>query len=595
MKNEALIKLLKDKGLTDEQINNLLSNKAYWDKRFEQLQIAQINMAANYYATLDEQFNKACANIQADIEKWYMRFANNEGITLAEARRRLNSKELEEFRWTVEEYIEKGKTLKYSDEWASALENASVRVHISRLEALKIQLQQQVEVLFNNQSDGLETLLTSIYEYGFYHTCYEIEKGIGLGTNINAINPRKLKAIISNPWASDGSNFSQRIWGKYRPQLVQTLHTEMTQACIRGDNPEKIINTISKKFNVSKKQAGNLVMTEQAYFSSIATKGGYQEIGVEKYKILATLDLHTSEICRSLDGKPFNMSEYEPWVTAPPFHNRCRSTTTPYFDDDIGERIARGADGKQYMVPANMTYKEWYDKYVKEDVTAELKEKELNNEYADRKQYENYKRILGKEVPKTFYDFQELKYGNPKAWDELKIKKSLGSQLSRLTDEEKEVLTRYTGNLANNINSALGTGNITAIKKHVNEIRLLDSALAKGVIPEDITVIRKTIVSNMNLPEGFELSSKTMKDLKNYETFNDIFTSTALKDFDYPGRDVFINLKVPKGYKGALYIKPLAHEKYKYQEELLFHRGLNYRITRVSMKEGIYYMEAEVI
>ena len=365
MKNEELIKLLKDKGLTDEQINNLLGDKAYWDKRFEQLQAAQINMAVDYYATLDKQFNKACANIQADIEKWYMRFANNEGITLSEARRRLNAKELEEFRWTVEEYIEKGKTLKYSDEWASELENTSVRVHISRLEALKIQLQQQVEVLFNNQSDGLETLLASIYEYGFYHTCYEIERGTGLGININRINPRKLKAIISNPWASDGSNFSQRIWGKYRPDLVKVLHTEMTQACIRGDNPKKIINTIAKRFNASKKQAGNLVMTEQAYFSSVATKGGYQEIGVEEYEILATLDSHTSEICRDLDGKPFKMSEYEPWVTAPPFHNRCRTTTIPRFSDDVGERIAIDADGKQYMVPANMIYREWESKFVK--------------------------------------------------------------------------------------------------------------------------------------------------------------------------------------------------------------------------------------
>ena len=364
MKNEELKKRLKEKGLTNQQIDNLLGNKVYWDNRFEQLQVAQINMAADYYATLDKQFNRACSNIQADIEKWYMRFADNEGITLAEARRRLNAKELEEFRWTVEEYIEKGKTLKYSDEWASELENASVRVHISRLEALKIQLQQQVEVLFNNQSDGLETLLTSIYEYGFYHTCYEIEKGTGLGVNISRINPRKLKAIISNPWESDGINFSQRIWGKYRPDLVKTLHTEMTQACIRGDNPIKIINTISKKFDKSKKQVGNLVMTEQAYFSSIATQGGYQELGVEKYKILATLDSHTSEICRDLDGKPFEMSEYEPWVTAPPFHNRCRTTTIPYFDDDIGERIARGVDGKQYTVPANMTYREWERQFV---------------------------------------------------------------------------------------------------------------------------------------------------------------------------------------------------------------------------------------
>lgn len=393
-----------------------MRNKEYWQQRFEQLESAQVNMGIEYYETLDKQFNLACSNIQADIERWYMRFADNEGITLSEARRRLNSKELEEFRWTVEEYIEKGKTLKYSDEWARELENASARVHISRLEALKLQLQQQVEVLYSNQVDGLESLLTNVYEYGFYHTCFEIEKGIGLGVEINRINPRKLNAIIHNPWAVDGSNFSARIWGKYRPDLVKTLHTEMTQACIRGDNPKKIINTISKKFGASKKQAGNLVMTEQAYFSSLATQGGYQEIGVEEYEILATLDLHTSEICRSLDGKPFKMSEYEPWVTAPPFHNRCRTTTIPRFSDDIGERIARGADGKQYTVPANMTYEEWYNKYVKGNASAELAEKKLSNEYADRKQYEAYKKVLGKDVPKSFDKFQELKYTDSNSW-----------------------------------------------------------------------------------------------------------------------------------------------------------------------------------
>lgn len=342
----------------------LVKNKKYWQQRFEQLEATQVNMGIEYYETIDKQFNLACSNIQADIERWYMRFADSEGITLVEAKRRLNAKELEEFRWTVEEYIEKGKTLKYSDEWVRELENASARVHINRLEALKLQLQQQIEVLYGNQVDGLESLLSNVYEYGFYHTCFEIEKGIGLGVEINRINPRKLNAIIHNPWAVDGSNFSARIWGKYRPDLVKTLHTEMTQACIRGDNPKKIINTISKKFGASKKQAGNLVMTETAYFSSLATQGGYNEIGVEEYDILATLDSHTSEICRDLDGKKFKMSEYEPWVTAPPFHNRCRTTTVPRFDDEVGVRIARDADGKQYMVPADMTYRDWESKFV---------------------------------------------------------------------------------------------------------------------------------------------------------------------------------------------------------------------------------------
>lgn len=108
-------------------------------------------------------------------------------------------------------------------------------------------------------------------------------------------------------------------------------------------------------------------MTEEAYFSSAAQKDCFYDLDVEKYEIVATLDSYTSEICRSLDGKVFPMKDFEPGVTAPPFHVWCRSTTVPYFDENFGqtgERAARGADGKTYYVPADMTYEEWKKTFV---------------------------------------------------------------------------------------------------------------------------------------------------------------------------------------------------------------------------------------
>ena len=45
-----------------------------------------------------------------------------------------------------------------SGAWMKELENASARVHISRLDALKIQLQQQAELLYSNQLDYLDTV-----------------------------------------------------------------------------------------------------------------------------------------------------------------------------------------------------------------------------------------------------------------------------------------------------------------------------------------------------------------------------------------------------------------------------------------------------
>jgi SPP1 gp7 family putative phage head morphogenesis protein len=137
-----------------------------------------------------------------------------------------------------------------------------------------------------------------------------------------------------------------------------------------GQDPQKAIDAISRKMGTSKANAGRLVMTEEAFFSSAAQKDCFHELDVEQYRILATLDSHTSDICREMDGKVFPMKDFEPGVTAPPFHVWCRTTTVPHFGDEfdfIGKRAARGEDGKTYYVPSSMTYQEWEKAMVNGD------------------------------------------------------------------------------------------------------------------------------------------------------------------------------------------------------------------------------------
>ena len=78
-------------------------------------------------------------------------------------------------------------------------------------------------------------------------------------------------------------------------------------------------------------------MTEEAFFNSAAQKDCFAELDVEQFEIVATLDSHTSDICREMDGKHFPMSQWEVGVTAPPFHVWCRSTTVPFFDDEFDD------------------------------------------------------------------------------------------------------------------------------------------------------------------------------------------------------------------------------------------------------------------
>ncbi len=390
-----------------------MKSSEYWKKRFEELENASNVYGIATYKRIEPAFEQAQREIQKEIEAWYGRLAKNNSVSMQDARKLLSANELKEFHWDVNEYIKYGKENAINQQWMKELENASAKFHISRLEALKIRVQQTAEKAFGNELDYVDKMVRKVYSDTYYHSIFEMQKGFNIGFEIGQIDERKLNKIIAKPWAADGRNFSDRIW-QQKAQLVDELHTQLTRNCLLGKAPDDAIKTISNKFGVSKSQAGRLVMTEEAYFHSEAQREAFKELDVEEFEIIATLDNKTSDICREMDGKHFPMSEYEPGRTAPPFHCWCRSVTVPYFDDDfgeIGERVARNENGKTYYVPDDMSYKEWEKKYVSDAVSDK-----------DRELYEKYKSVLKELSPESLEDFLDIKYNNSHKYAVLKQK-----------------------------------------------------------------------------------------------------------------------------------------------------------------------------
>lgn len=345
-----------------------MTNAEYWKQRFTQLEAAQNRKGATAYLEMEKQYKAAQNELEAQIARWYQRFADSNGISLAQAKQWLKGQDLAEFKWDVKEYIKYGKENAINGAWTQELENASSKFHISRLEALQIQTQNSLETMFAQQMGTMKKALSDVYASGYYHTAYAVQQGFGLGWDIAGLDQAQIEKVLSKPWAVDGYNFSARIWNS-KTKLIGEVHNELSKNLLTGADPKKAIDSLAKKMGTSKSNAGRLVMTEQAYFSSAAQKDCFNDLDVEEYEIVATLDSHTSDICRSLDGKVFKMSDYKPGVTAPPFHVYCRSTTAPHFKDnfDAGERAARGADGKTYYVPDDVTYSEWKKAFVDGD------------------------------------------------------------------------------------------------------------------------------------------------------------------------------------------------------------------------------------
>jgi len=221
-------------------------NQAYWRKRFEILEQASNAYAHQTIRKIDPAFTQAERQIDAEITAWYQRFADNNEITMQEARKLLNSKELAELKWDIDTYIKYGEQNAIDGLWMKELENASAKFHISRLEALKLRTQQAAEVAFGNELDEVDGLARKVLTEGYYHTAFEIQKGMGVGWDIGTMDNRKLEKLLSTPWTTDGKTFSDRIWTS-KQQLIGEVHNQLTRTCLQGKAPDEAIKNISKK------------------------------------------------------------------------------------------------------------------------------------------------------------------------------------------------------------------------------------------------------------------------------------------------------------------------------------------------------------
>lgn len=345
-----------------------MKSRDYWQKRAEQIAERQHKKADEYIEKLKREYEKALKSIQRDIEVFYQRFAINNEISFAEAKKLLTEGELEEFRMTLEEFIEKAKD-NADGRWTKILDNVYFKTRVSRLEALQIQIRQQIELLKASEQQKTKELLSDVYEDTYYRTIFELQKGVGIGSTFAKVDNKALENVLSQPW--QGSNFSARIWDD-RDKLLRELETALSQAFIRGDSIDRITQALAKRMSVSYSNAARIIRTETSFIVGQATFEGYKASGVvKKYEYLATLDSRTSQICRSMDGLVFNLNEKEVGVNYPPLHPNCRSTVVPYFDEeiDVGERIARDSEGDTYYVPADIKYEVWYDEYVRANQT----------------------------------------------------------------------------------------------------------------------------------------------------------------------------------------------------------------------------------
>lgn len=329
----------------------------YWNDRFLQTKEDGLSDALQEFKKLNSITQYALEKQLSQIQAFYQKYANTNGLSLQDAKKQLTDRELKAFKLTLKEYTKLAQQKNLSNKQIKLLDNASIRSRLSRIEALWVHTQQFAEEMAADMNAEMTAFLSKQYQSSYYQAAYNTQSLMGNYQTFRQVPKQQVLAAIQEPW--NALNYSERIW-RQRDTLIIKLQQEITRSFIAQEASERTTERISQAFNTQTSNVRRLVETETAYIQEKALINSFMELNVKQYQILATLDKHTSSTCRHLDKKVVNVSDCKLGVTAPPFHPYCRSTMIPYVK--INERASR-PDTKTEYIP-DMNYQEWEDKYL---------------------------------------------------------------------------------------------------------------------------------------------------------------------------------------------------------------------------------------
>ena len=333
----------------------------YWEERAKEWAKARDKKEHKINAALVDSYKNAADDLQKEIAAWYEKYADAEGISFADAKKRLDERERRALTRSVKAFEKLAKQNKDHSQ-DKILTRMSAAVHINRLTSMQFQMRYILYELYSDVNNELADGLKEFYADEREQMAYEAQMARGRFEPIATIDEKRISAVLKTPWATDGKDFSARLWNN-REQLVSTLQSELTRALITGADSASVAKTVVKKMNAAQYAASRLVSTEITRIITASDIDTFAEMDIDEVEVVGTLDLHTCDTCGDMDGKHMPRSEAKAGTTAPPFHPNCRCVIVPYFGDNEDARATRNPEtGKTETAPA-MTFKEWKEKY----------------------------------------------------------------------------------------------------------------------------------------------------------------------------------------------------------------------------------------
>lgn len=413
-----------------------MNSQEYWQRREEEALNHYITDEAEYSKEINRIYSNMLDSCNEQINAFYGRYAGKEGITLAEAKKRVSGLDIKAYERKAKRYV-KDKDFSPKANEEMRLYNATMK--INRLEMLKANI--GLEMIAGH--DELEKFMGGILKG---RTEEELARQAGiLGKTVR--NNAQLAHAIPNA-SFHNANFSDRIW-LYQDLMKADLDKLLQQGLIQGKNPRTLAAELKKKFDVSTFNAERLMRTELARVQTEAQKQSFERNGFKEYEFI--VNGGCCDICEALKGKHFEVAKMMPGENAPPMHPHCRCSTAAYSDraeyEEWLDFLANGGTTEEYnkqkakLAAISEKEKQYGIKYGE----AAMK---VDWDYINSQEYKNKFDKLT-DNPKTNQSIYEvakkaLKHRDGTTYEDMYLLGLDGNILSSVTDSSIERGVTYT-------------------------------------------------------------------------------------------------------------------------------------------------------
>nr|DAY07189.1 MAG TPA: minor capsid protein [Caudoviricetes sp.] len=573
-----------------------MKNKDYWTKRKANLIYEQMDKAEKQADKFDEIYKQSKAYLDKQINKVFDKFQRDYGLSERDARQVLKNmkdqKDLNELRKVLEARPNDPNIQRL----LADLDSPAYAYRMKRLERLNDDLDRMRESIYHSEKKGSDAFYSDLMKDSYYKATFDLQQQTGLAYSFSNLPETEIKRLRGLKWT--GEAYSDRIWSN-TGALASNVKDELLVSLMTGRSVRDTSQAIAERFGVGQNNSRRLIRTESAFFHNQMELLSYEDAEIIKYKFVAVLDRRTSHICQEHDNKVYDTDKAVPGVNYPPLHPWCRSTTIAHDEDADYSKLERRArnpeTGKTELVPADMSYDEWYSKYVdgKEVV------KESKSEVADK--------VFVADKPNEIDDF-------------FKKQKSYQKWYNELTDEEKNAIYTYTKSDYHNFNNIKRFGIDKAFKlseefwleehgeadlnlalERVREantkIPFLEKALSDFAPEKSFKVFRGTgSVSALGEDLGYmdlEVGQKLTLD-KSFTSFS--LDKNYAREFaiDGDGANILFEVTVKKGQKTGAYIAELSD--FNPEKEYLMKPNLKYNvISKKETEDGLLVYGLEVL